>query len=78
MKFDGKSQILIKLLQFWRHFFKNLFFKHQDGFQRELTLAVVEIVLQRAAKVVDNQDVVIALDTIPVRIRNTFASGENA
>lgn len=44
--------------------------KHEDSFEGELALAVVEEVLETGAEQVDDHDVVVALDAEPVHIRD--------
>jgi len=50
---------------------KHLIRKHQHGFERELSLAVVEQVLEGRTEQIDDHNVVVTFNSEPVHIRNT-------
>ena len=51
--------------------------QHQHGLERELAIAEVEQILKRRSQKIDNHHVVIALDTIPMNVRNANTARED-
>lgn len=57
---------------------KHLISEHKDGFERKFALAVVEKILKTRPKQVNDHDVVVALHTEPMDVRDSNATLKNS
>jgi len=55
----------------------HLICKHENCLEGELAIAEVEEILERRSQQIDNHDVVVTLDSVPMHIGDTNTAGKN-